>query len=685
MFGLFKHKPKAQAEEYRDTSEELGVFTLVLTGVEDPFDPDPLWDRKYGGNPDITEERSGDRDYRLQAALDDCRNLTFVRDDAGRYREQTPVFTDVVAWLPGTKWRADAKQRGVRMEALASNLASLHKRKFARSLPDDRAPIYTVMPDDEIGANTVVFQFGFGVFVPQAEDELLGSIALKRRKVSEALFFPEWSFWHDGAQIKRPVGVYAGQGSLLITPDRSGPLRAPLWFGRRDGHIALNLSAADSERVYADRKEVQVAETVSPRREGEPFQWVLKDARGAEKEGEDTLVIELKFVSEPATRRAFSRKPKAPEPVASTAPAPPSPPTPVRGRTAESKTGRGAGREVVADDDTPTRMARARSRGGPEEEAPTRRPGAPAGGVPPSVKSTQTGLDRFFHKSPKFNTKGVAVEPPPADAADPGAEGAAALSTRYSLKITGCALLRIDGDRQLSGLEEWVMWFDRIGRPVRRVDQGAVDVAQALALAATAKSRDLFYRLPGERAFSPVRTIPCSLDAGAGRYLELVESPVPAAYHGLLLLRQEVTLPLSSQPLLLGRSDSAAEGAQPDLPIELLDHPDSLRWSGGKGPKGAKLNALNLSRRHVGVRLVGGKLEVAMAEGRMPVYVLDAEARLMTTMMPGDRMPQLIDPDELFVVGSYLLRFHQERTSVRQSRDVSVLKSQTRRPGVPGT
>jgi hypothetical protein len=676
MFGLFKHKPKAQAEEYRDTSEELGVFTLVLTGVEDPFDPDPLWDRKYGGNPNITEERSGDRDYRLQAALDDCRNLTFVRDDAGRYREQTPVFTDVVAWLPGTKWRADAKQRGVRMEALASNLASLHKRKFARSLPDDRAPIYTVMPDDEIGANTVVFQFGFGVFVPHAEDELLGSVALKRRKVSEAIYFPEWSFWQEGAQVKRPVGVYAGQGSLLITPDRSGPLRAPLWFGRRDGHIALNLSAADSERVYADRKEVQVVETAAPRREGEPFQWVLKDSRGAEKEGEDTLVIELKFVSEPATRRAFSQKPKAPEPVASTAPAPAAPaPLPARSRAAEPKTGR----DAIADDNTPTRLARERSKGGPEEEAPTRRPGA----APPAGKAGQTGLDRFFHKSPKFNTKGVAVEPPPDDRGA-GAEAEAALSTRFSLRITGCALLRIDGDRQLSGLEEWVMWFDRIGRPVRRVDQGAVDISKALALAATAKSRDLHYRLPGESGFSPVRTIPCSLDAGAGRYLELVESPVPAAYHGLVLLRQEVTLPLSSQPLLLGRSDSAAEGAQPDLPIELLDHPDSLRWSGGKGPKGAKLNALNLSRRHVGVRLVGGKLEVAMAEGRMPVYVLDAEARLMTTMMPGDRMPQLIDADELFVVGSYLLRFHQERMSVRQSKDVSILKRQTRRPGVPG-
>ena len=100
MFGLFKHKAKETIEEYREAGENLGVFALALVNVEDPFDPDPLWDRRYGGNAKIAEQRTGDTDFRLQAALDGCRDIKHVRDAEGRFRETTPVFTDVVVWLP---------------------------------------------------------------------------------------------------------------------------------------------------------------------------------------------------------------------------------------------------------------------------------------------------------------------------------------------------------------------------------------------------------------------------------------------------------------------------------------------------------------------------------------------------------------------------------------------------------
>ncbi|MGH7004436.1 MAG: hypothetical protein ACREIP_10860, partial [Alphaproteobacteria bacterium] len=320
MFGLFKHKSKETIEEYREAGENLGVFTLTLVNVEDPFDPDPLWDRRYGGNPKVAEQRTGDSDFRLQAALDGCRDIKHVRDAEGRFRETTPVFTDVVVWLPEAKWRADAKRRGQRLEALASNLAQLHTSKFRRSLPDDREPMYTIMPDPAMEANSVVFQFGFGVYVPGPDDELLGAIALKRAKDAEPVKFEEWSFWRNGAQVKRPIGVYAGQGSILVTPDSSGPIRAPLWFANRDGNVSLNLSAADAERVYSGNEHVRMVEQVTPKRDGEAFQWVLKDSRGGEA-GADTVVVEVKFVSEPATRRAFNIAPPPPPP--------PPPPKPV--------------------------------------------------------------------------------------------------------------------------------------------------------------------------------------------------------------------------------------------------------------------------------------------------------------------------------------------------------------------
>ena len=134
MFGLFKHKSKETIEEYREAGENLGVFTLTLVNVEDPFDPDPLWDRRYGGNPKIAEQRTGDSDFRLQAALDGCRDIKHVRDAEGRFRETTPVFTDIVVWIPESKWRADAKRRGQRLEALATNLSQLHTSKFRREV-----------------------------------------------------------------------------------------------------------------------------------------------------------------------------------------------------------------------------------------------------------------------------------------------------------------------------------------------------------------------------------------------------------------------------------------------------------------------------------------------------------------------------------------------------------------------
>ncbi|MCW5771215.1 MAG: hypothetical protein KIT16_06235, partial [Rhodospirillaceae bacterium] len=228
---------------------------------------------------------------------------------------------------------------------------------------------------------------------------------------------------------------------------------------------------------------------------------------------------------------------------------------------------------------------------------------------------------------------------------------------------------------------QWTIWFDRIGRPVRRSDKDTVDIRRCLAVSARADSPNLFYRLPGQSDFSPVRHMPSSLDTGSGKYLELLPTPVPEAYLGLLLLRQEQTLPLSTSPFLLGRSDSAAEGAQPDLPMELLDHPEALKWAEGQGPKGAKLNALNLSRRHVALRLVGNKLEVAMADGKMPVYVLDSEGRLIKTLAPGDRGTVLMSPDEMFIAGSYLLRLNQEKLQAMSSREASVMRARAREPG----
>lgn len=690
--GLFKKKSKDAIAEYRRAGEQIGVFSLALTGVEDPFDPDPLWDRKYGGNSAIIEEMTEDKDFRLQSALDGCRNIKFVRDEAGRFREQTPVFTDVVIWVPAAKYRQDTTGGGHRIEALTTNLANLHGKKFNRSLPGDRDPNYVVMPDDELDEHTMVFQFGVGVFVPTEHDELLGAVVLRRKKDSEIVKLPEWSFWANGRQKKRPVGVYVGQGSLLLTGDRTGPVRSPLWFPNPQGFIQINLGAADSERVYADDDQIEVVETILPKKDGDPFQWVLRDKRGGASD-DNSMVIEVSFVEEPKTERAPGLIP--PEP--SLQPPPQgkkkkekkgrkgrdtesdTPPPVVMGEETPRKgKGRLAQRVAAAEaaseeaeDEPATRLRaegpepaisapRARTPSAPrsQPQAPAAPPAAPRARTPSGSGGSgpKTGLDRFFAAAD--NTDRSAGAP---------------ISNRFSLKISGAALLRIDSERRLPGLEEWVIWFDESGRPVGHEEARAIDPARALALAATAQSRHLFYRLPGEDSFKPVKAIPCSLTTENDQYLDVIPSPVPEIYHAVVLLNREISLPLSSKTWLLGRSDANPKAEQPDLPLELLDHPQSLRWS-GDGPAGARLNSLNLSRRHVSLRLAGGRLEVGVADGRTPVYVLDKDAQLLKELPPGEKATLMMEPDEHFIVGSYMLRFHQERMQTMLSRDASILR-----------
>jgi len=643
--GLFG-KGEDVVDQYRAAGEQTGVFTLSLQGVADPFDADPLWDRRYGGVSEIFEEKSEDRDFRLQAALDGCRDVKFMRDDAGRFREHTPVFTDVVVWVAGKLWRADSQRGGRKIEALANNLTKLHHKMFRRSLPEGREPIYTVMPDDDLEDTEVVVQFGFGVYVPTDEDHLLGNVRVKRKKDDkEGKEFPEWSFWKDGKETRRPVGIWEGQGALLVTSDQTSPVRAPMWFGgdAPSGNISINLGAAEDERVYASEAEVTLDETLNPKTDSDPFSWVLKDSRAPD--GESTLVIEVKFLEAPKTERA--------EPPALT-PAVDEPPVLTLGQVEDDEpaTALPGGRLKPMTPKVPQPVP-----ADPKTQPPRARTARPtARGKGTGIRS-KSGLDRFF----AANERTFSRDPTP-------------LSTRFSLKLSGCALLRIDGDRRLGGLEEWVIWFDRFGQPVTDANRKTTNTAHALALAATALSSDVFYRLPGEESFKAVQAIPCSLITEDGGYLDLLPSPVPEAYHGLLQLRPEASFPLSPEPLMLGRSDASKKTAQPDLPMELLDHPESLRWADGTGPRGAKLNSLNLSRRHVQLRLVGGKLEVTIADGKMPVYILDSDYKLLRTLKPGDPAPIMIDPDEFFIVGSYLMRFHQEKPQAMMTSDATQLR-----------
>lgn len=619
--GLFKKKGDT-AERYQDAGADLGVFTLALQGVEDPFDVDPLWDRKYGGQPGIAEQMSGDNEFRLQAALDGCRDIKFARDDAGRFREQSPVFTDVVVWIAAKRWNTDAMHGGRRIEALATNLATLHRKKFGRSVPADRKPIYTVMPDESLADDGVMFQFGFGVFVPTSWDVLEGSVKLQFGDKGEPSELPAWSFWRNGAQLRRPAGYYRGQDSLLISADNSTAVRAPVWFKHGKGYISVNLNTADSERVFTDPEHIVVAKASEPSKSDGAYRCVLKPSG---KGGQNMTLILMPLVEpkvnawpdEEVPKTRIARKPPKPEPEEQKK-------APAKSKKKKRRAGSNKATEIVSPDEVTGFLA------GPSPD-----------GLPVEDKESES----------------------------------TPISTRYTLKLAGCALLRIDGERYVDGLDDWTIWFDENGQPIDFERAGSHDTGEGLALAATAGESTLFYRLPGQTDFKTVQAMPCVLSTASGGYLELQPPAIPSVYHGIVQLRSEISFPLSPKPLVLGRSNITPEADQPDLPLELLNHPDGLHWSPGAGYEGAKLNSLNLSRRHVSVQLDKNELKVAMVDGKMPIYVLDENGKSLRTLEPGTSRPLTLKPGQQFLIGSYLVRFHEETPRTMLSRDVSLIRS----------
>ena len=75
-------------------------------------------------------------------------------------------------------------------------------------------------------------------------------------------------------------------------------------------------------------------------------------------------------------------------------------------------------------------------------------------------------------------------------------------------------------------------------------------------------------------------------------------------------------------------------------------------------------------------------VKIAMADGKMPIYVLDAEGKLQKTLSPGGRQSVLMAPDELFIVGSYMLRFNQEKLQAMSSRDATKMRARAKEPGI---
>lgn len=243
MRWLGNKKGKKEQKEKKGVQDEgfdRYLFTLHLSGVEDPLDAKPLWISRYAGGYKI-KDVAGNRHNRLYTALNTHRALS-LRDDPDFKEpvEALRVFSDVLILIPKKYWMRSVKSRGVELSIMTGQLQRLHSESFKGSLQNDRSPQYCIMPADNLADDEVVCHFGLSVFIPSEKDKQTADLNITYQQLSHP--FNEWVFWENNRKIKRPVGLYEGQNYLQIAPNQHlASLVSPTWFDHQQGYFQVNL------------------------------------------------------------------------------------------------------------------------------------------------------------------------------------------------------------------------------------------------------------------------------------------------------------------------------------------------------------------------------------------------------------------------------------------------------------
>jgi hypothetical protein len=228
--------------------------------------------------------------------------------------------------------------------------------------------------------------------------------------------------------------------------------------------------------------------------------------------------------------------------------------------------------------------------------------------------------------------------------------------TEDHLVLEGFALPRIDTPSgRIKGLRSWTLWVDESGQPIAEPFADASQEAGFLALSATSVQDFLSIREPGKKYFAQVKKFPVSVTAGIQSF-QVIAPPIPEKYHAILKLSDLAVFPIEKNPLTLGRGRGLGG---PDILLEFLANPESLRWQKGQEAKGAYLGAIGLSRRHVQVRVQDGQLRVRAEETSVPVYGLDQNVQLRQTLEKGSPEDMALESGEYLLIGCYLLRFER--------------------------
>jgi hypothetical protein len=233
------------------------------------------------------------------------------------------------------------------------------------------------------------------------------------------------------------------------------------------------------------------------------------------------------------------------------------------------------------------------------------------------------------------------------------------------LFLEGYALPRIDPNR-IADLEKWVLLLDEKGNLVEDPVSDAKTELKYLALCARADKSVLLIRQPGKKKFKEVRRYPWQFTNKMGVQFEIAPTPADQNYFGILQIPDPAFFfPLqSNKSLKLGRSDPDSE-RMPDLCLDILKNPDSLRWAEGRGQPGAFLGAVGLSRTHAVIQLVENGLEVMQQSQSVPIWCISDEGRIKARLEPKgpkqDSESTVLEPGERLLLGCCLLRFERGR------------------------
>jgi hypothetical protein len=219
------------------------------------------------------------------------------------------------------------------------------------------------------------------------------------------------------------------------------------------------------------------------------------------------------------------------------------------------------------------------------------------------------------------------------------------------LAVTAIALPRLAPDNGL--IERWTLRFDKHGQVVRRAD---VSPQTCLQLCTTAARPDsLFLAMPGASRWEIV-SAPRELSGG------LRLSPPPTGledrYHGLIPLQEQPVLTLPPGGGILGR---AGQGDTGRLVVGLLTQPGSLILAiPHKGEDESFMERMALSRQHLNLRVVDGRVEVSTAQGATPAWhLLCGDSIVVSATLPeagsgGAGTTLSINEGQALLVGPYM-------------------------------